>query len=198
MVICCNCHCDPCLVSLHQDALTGQLSILAHTMSSSHKRNVLYHCFVQTEYGVLGKCNQVCIPLCIVQFICSICPSDDGRYTGHQAAGGGGVMLTKMTQKRMMLSTHLMRRLRRKHLLRLFILRRAKPFVCPCFSRLASSVLSMSIRLFLNLPSKDGKFLTNRNYSLQPPSFAKMKTPIRHCACFVLEKLMIALSSRVL
>ena len=30
------------------------------------------------------------IPLCIVQFIRSICPSNDGRYTGHQAAEGGG------------------------------------------------------------------------------------------------------------
>ena len=30
------------------------------------------------------------IPVCVVRFICSICPSDDSWYTGHQAAEGGG------------------------------------------------------------------------------------------------------------
>ena len=63
-----------------------------------------------------------------------------------------GVMLMKMTQKRMMLSTHLMRRLRRKHLPRLSILMRVKKFICQCTSGLANSVLSMSVRLSLNLP----------------------------------------------
>ena len=89
MSVCRDCRCNPCLVLLHQDALTGQLSVLNNSMSSSHKRNVLYRCFVRTEYGVLGRRNLVCIPLCIVKFIRSICPSDDGRYTGHQTVEGG-------------------------------------------------------------------------------------------------------------
>ena len=58
-------------------------------MSSSHKHNVLYRCFVRTEYDVLGRRNRVRIPLCIVEFIHSICPSNDGRYTGHQTVEGG-------------------------------------------------------------------------------------------------------------
>ena len=38
---------------------------------------------------MLGKCNRVCIPLCVVHFIRSIRPSKDGTYTGHQSAEGG-------------------------------------------------------------------------------------------------------------
>ena len=40
---------------------------------------------------MLGRCNRVHIPLCVVEFIRSICPSNDGRYTGHQAVEGGDV-----------------------------------------------------------------------------------------------------------
>ncbi len=89
MSVCHDCRCNPCLVSLHQDALAGQLSVLNHSMSSSHKRNVLYRCFVRTEYGVLGRRNRVRIPLCVVEFIRSICPSNEGRYTVHQTLEGG-------------------------------------------------------------------------------------------------------------
>ncbi len=30
------------------------------------------------------------IPVCVVRFICSICPSNDGQYTGHRDAEGEG------------------------------------------------------------------------------------------------------------
>ncbi len=89
MAICSHCYCNPCLVTLHDDALTGQLSVLDCSMSSSHKYNVLYWCFVRTKYSVLGRRNWVCIPLWVIEFICSICPSNDGRYTSHQNVEGG-------------------------------------------------------------------------------------------------------------
>ena len=30
------------------------------------------------------------IPVCVVRFICSICPSDEGQYTGHSNGEGEG------------------------------------------------------------------------------------------------------------
>ena len=32
----------------------------------------------------------MCIPVCVVRFICSICPSNDGQYAGHRNAKGEG------------------------------------------------------------------------------------------------------------
>ena len=197
MAICRDCHRNPCLVSLHQDALTGQLSVLTRTMSSSHKCNVLYYCFVQTEYGVLGKHNQVCIPLCVVQFICSICPSDDGRHTGHQAAEEGGDVDEDDTKEDDAVNTSY-EEIEEEASPNVVHFKEGQAICLSMFFKTSQFSAEHVVGLFLNLPSKDGKFLTNRNYSLQPPSFAMMNTPIRHCACFVLEKLMIALSSQVL
>ena len=39
---------------------------------------------------MLGRRNRVRIPVCVVRFIRSICPSDDGQYTGHRDAEGEG------------------------------------------------------------------------------------------------------------
>ncbi len=68
----------------------GQLSVLIKSMSKSHKRNVLYCCFVQMEYDVLGRRRRVCILVCVVRFICLICPSNDSQLTGHHDAEGEG------------------------------------------------------------------------------------------------------------
>ena len=88
MVICDHCRHDPCLVLLHQDALSEELSIPDSSMISSHKHHVLYQCIVRTAYGALRVWNCICILICIVKFNQSINPSKDGRYTGHQSAGG--------------------------------------------------------------------------------------------------------------
>ena len=74
----------------------GHLTVLAPTMSSSHKRNVLYWCFVRSEYGMMGRRNRVRIPECVVRFILSISPSNDGQYTGHHDVMGMSVMITIM------------------------------------------------------------------------------------------------------
>jgi hypothetical protein len=37
---------------------------------------------------MLGRRNRVRIPECVVRFIRSLCPSEDGQYTGHRDAEG--------------------------------------------------------------------------------------------------------------
>jgi hypothetical protein len=85
MVVCNGCHCDPCLVLLHQEALVGELSIsiLDSSIRSRHKQNILYYSFVCTEYGVLNAGNCIYISECVVKFMPSICPSKDRTYTDH-------------------------------------------------------------------------------------------------------------------
>ena len=39
---------------------------------------------------MLGRRNRVCIPVCVVRYIRSICPSNDGQYSGHRDAEGEG------------------------------------------------------------------------------------------------------------
>ena len=39
---------------------------------------------------MLGRRNRVRIPVCVVRFIRSICPSDDNQYTGHRDGEGEG------------------------------------------------------------------------------------------------------------
>ena len=87
-MICHHCERNLCLVSLHKEALTSKLSILSSTMSSSHKRNHFYYSFAHAEYGLMGAKNHVKMPERIVSYISSICPSDDGMYTGYRDADG--------------------------------------------------------------------------------------------------------------
>ena len=68
MVVCIDCHCDPCLLSLHKEALAGELSILDSSLSSSKKQIHLYRCFVCIEYGILGPRHCVHIPICRVEY----------------------------------------------------------------------------------------------------------------------------------
>lgn len=188
MSVCRNCRCNPCLVLLHQDALTGQLSVLNNSMSSSHKRNVLYRCFVRTEYGVLGRRNLVCIPLCIVKFIRSICPSDDGRYTGHQTVEGGDDVDDDESVEDDTANTSyekIQEEASPKHVgfddgekIRLSLY----------FRDIVSLVLSMSVNLSFNHPQMDGRSHTNKNCSPPPPSFVKTNVHTRVCGCFDLVK----------
>jgi hypothetical protein len=46
-------------------------------------RTHLYRGFVGAEYGVLGARNRVRIPECVVAYIQSLCPSEDGTYKGY-------------------------------------------------------------------------------------------------------------------
>ena len=63
--------------------LANYQSVIDSSLSSSHRHNRLYHCFVQTEYGVLGASNRVQIPECVVTYICSLGPSKDGTNKGY-------------------------------------------------------------------------------------------------------------------
>lgn len=66
--------------------IKGELFSLEYSLISSKKQNYHYCYFVHSEYGVLSPRNRVCSPICIVEYIFSLCPSKDGTYTGHQEA----------------------------------------------------------------------------------------------------------------
>ena len=81
MTLCSGCSYDPCLLSLHHQALASKLAILHTSLTRSHRQNHLYRCFVQSEYGVLGAHNCVKIPDCIVSYIRLLSPREDGTYS---------------------------------------------------------------------------------------------------------------------
>ena len=76
-----------CVLEAHRDLLLGELSTLDSSISESKRRNHLYRSFVSAEYGPLGKHNRVKIPDCVTEYIRSICPSQDGQYTGFREVG---------------------------------------------------------------------------------------------------------------
>ena len=87
MMVCPHCNHDPCTVELYKVTLKGEISVLVDSLDRSKKWNHLYRCFVQAEYGMLSHCIHLHISVCIVYFICTICPSTDGSYTGHLKTG---------------------------------------------------------------------------------------------------------------
>ena len=72
---------------MHKASLEGKLSVLADSLESGKSRNYLYRCFVQAEYGILGSGIYIHIPVCVVDFIHTICTSTDGSYTGYCKTG---------------------------------------------------------------------------------------------------------------
>ncbi len=87
---CPSCHSNPCVLEGHKESLIAELSTLDDSLTESKRRNHLYRVFVLSKYRVLGAGRRVKIPDCVVSFICSICPSPDGRYTGFLSAGYPG------------------------------------------------------------------------------------------------------------
>jgi hypothetical protein len=87
---CKDCGRAECVLEEHKDLLLGELSTLSASIDESKRRNHLYRKFVSAEYGPLGKHNRVKIPDCVVEYICSICPSKDGKYTGFHEVGQSG------------------------------------------------------------------------------------------------------------
>ena len=79
-----------CVLEAHSDLLLGELLTLDSSISESKRRNHLYRSFVSAEYGPLGKHNRVKIPDCVTEYIRSICPSQDGQYTGFREVGESG------------------------------------------------------------------------------------------------------------
>ena len=66
----------------HRERLLAELDSIDDSLDASKRRNHLYRVFVASEHGRLGSRNRVKIPDCVVSYIRSICPSDDGQYTG--------------------------------------------------------------------------------------------------------------------
>jgi hypothetical protein len=138
------------------------------------------------------------IPVCVVRFILSICPSDDDQYTGHCDIEGEGGDDNNNEEEDDLVNTSFHE-----------IKEEASPKIVhfeegqsiPLSLYFKSSQYSVEhvrqVRLFLNLQSKDGRYLIMRSYLPQPRTSAKTNTPIRHCACFALEKQRIVLSSQL-
>ena len=64
--------------------------MLSPSMAPSHKRQHLYHKHVVGEHGTLSCHVRVCIPECVVNFICNLCPKPSGVYAGHWDIDEGG------------------------------------------------------------------------------------------------------------
>jgi hypothetical protein len=64
------------------EVIIRELSMLNYYMDNSKKRNCLYHCFLFGEHAMLGQCNLIRIPKCIVVFIHSLCPDKNINCTG--------------------------------------------------------------------------------------------------------------------
>ena len=90
MMVCSLCNDDPCKLKLHKEALNGKLSLLQDSLDSSKKRNHFYGCYIQAENGMIRHGIHVHIPECVIAFINSICPNDDGTYTWHHDIDDGG------------------------------------------------------------------------------------------------------------
>jgi hypothetical protein len=136
------------------------------------------------------------IPVCVVRFIRSICPSDDDQYTGQIDGEGEGGDNNNNEEEDDLINPSF-HEIEEEASRKIVHFDWAKAFVCHCISRVASTGPSTSIKLFLNLQLKDGRSLTIRNYFPQSRTSAKTNAPIRHCACFALEKQRIVLSSQV-
>ena len=82
-MFCPHCGHNPCKAVFYKDVLADELTALSSSLDNSKKRNHLYCCYVATEHGSLGCCICICIPECIIAFICNLVPSLDNKYTGH-------------------------------------------------------------------------------------------------------------------
>ena len=136
---------------------------------------------------MLGRRNQVRIPLCIVEFICSICPSDDGRYTGHQTLEEGDDVDNEEAVEDDTANTsyeEIEEEASPKHVRFDDGEKSASAYI----SGIVSLVPSMSVNLSFNCPQMGGRSRTNKNCSPPPPSFVKTNTPTRVCGCFALVK----------
>ena len=87
LMACSYCNINPCKVELQKETLEDELLLLENSLDQSKKRNHLYWCFIQAEYGTLGCGIHGHVPECAIAFICSLCFSEDGVYTGHCDSG---------------------------------------------------------------------------------------------------------------
>jgi len=73
--------------------------MLSESLDNRKKCNHLYHCFVFGKYGMLGRCNRICIPVCVVSFIREICPDPHNNYTWHHDFNEDVMKMVKQSTK---------------------------------------------------------------------------------------------------
>ena len=137
------------------------------------------------------------IPVCVVKFICSNCPSDDNQYTGHHdiEREGGNNDNNEEEDDLVNMSFHEIEEEASPKIVHF----EEGQSICLSLYFKSSQYRAKHIRqIVLESPIEGWQVSYHEEHLPQPRTSAKTKAPIRHCACFALEKQRIVLSSQVL
>ena len=88
-MVCRQCNKEPCSLAIRRQMLDDAVSSFVRAMQPNESRHHLYRAFTEAEYGYLGAGNRIVIPACVRDYIRSLFPDKDGKYTGHRDADLG-------------------------------------------------------------------------------------------------------------
>lgn len=91
-MVCCQCKKDPCSLEIGRRMIEDTASSYVWVMQPSASRHYFYRAFTQTEYGYLGARNCIVIPVYVRDYIRSLFPDEDDKYTVHRDADLGEIL----------------------------------------------------------------------------------------------------------